>query len=224
MGAFYLREMTGEGQLVDATLFRAGVSGLTQLLVQHSGGSPFAHSQGSIHVRSNSTIGRRSTLVTNAHFLCKDGVRVQLLGEEMRAHVQKTLKALGITPKQLYGMDKPVWKEVDFQAATAKVDETIRTKTYAEWKPVFEKHDIWHVVVNRFEDMMDDEQVKATKMVVDVPGLQHPLMRGPIYMGADKGEPKSTAPHFGQHTDDVLTEIGYGKEAVTKMRSEGVVG
>jgi len=224
--ALYHREVTGEGQLVDATLFRAGLNSMTQLIMQYLGGNPFGNSKGARHVRSTSRFGERVTMVTNATFLCKDNVLVQFLGEDMRRHVKKTMKALGVSIKDLFGSDQPryssftadQWREV-----TKKIDAVMASKTYEEWKPILKEHDVWHVVVQRFENMMQDEQVHATGMLVDVPGLKHKLFKAPIYMGADQAIPTRNAPHFGQHTQEILSEIGYNDEALERLRKAGVV-
>jgi len=192
-------------------------------LIQHAAGNPWAHGRGKSHIRSSTEIGNRATMVTNAVYRCKDGTMIQLLGEIMPAHIKRTVEALGSTLTEFFGSEKPNYKQVDWKEATEKVDEIIHTKTYAEWRPIFKQFDVWHVCVTRFETMVEDEQVKASGMFVDVPGLQHKLMRNPIFLSADRGEPTKGAPDFGEDTDSVLVDLGLEWEAINKLRDDKVV-
>eukprot|EP00444_Apocalathium_aciculiferum_P020890 CAMPEP_0183476576 /NCGR_PEP_ID=MMETSP0370-20130417/166668_1 /TAXON_ID=268820 /ORGANISM="Peridinium aciculiferum, Strain PAER-2" /LENGTH=380 /DNA_ID=CAMNT_0025669429 /DNA_START=21 /DNA_END=1163 /DNA_ORIENTATION=- len=221
--ALFHRERTGQGQLVDAALFRSGIAAMAHPLSQLAGGNPWARSQGNMHIRSSTEVGERKTQVTNAVFRCKDGTYVQLLGETLRLHVQKTVEALGTTQLALFGSEQPKFKEVDWRKATEVVDTIIASKTFDEWLPIFQKHDVWYVRVQRFEDMFDDEQAIATGLYAQVPGLRHPIIRSPVFLSTDNAEPRTSAPDFGEHTTQVMEELGYSPEALERLRREGVV-
>jgi crotonobetainyl-CoA:carnitine CoA-transferase CaiB-like acyl-CoA transferase len=45
----------------------------------------------------------------------------------------------------------------------------------------------------------------------------------PVKLGETPGQIESTPPAFGEHTDRVLEELGYGQQEIQQLRQEGVV-
>jgi crotonobetainyl-CoA:carnitine CoA-transferase CaiB-like acyl-CoA transferase len=60
---------------------------------------------------------------------------------------------------------------------------------------------------------------------VDYPGLPRPapVADTPVRLSATPGGIRHRAPVLGEHTDDVLGELGYDAEAVAALRRAGVV-
>jgi len=60
---------------------------------------------------------------------------------------------------------------------------------------------------------------------VDYPGLPAPapLMETPFHMSATPGEIRSRPPLLGEHTDDLLAELGYDAQAIADLRRREVV-
>merc|ERR1711920_417426 len=98
------------------------------------------------------------------------------------------------------------WEDVDWSIATAVADKVIASKTYDEWHSLFVKKDVWHVRINRFEDMWEDEQATQSGIFVQVPGVQHKLLGNPVLFSAVQHTPSAGAPSFGQHSSIVLRE------------------
>jgi len=76
-------------------------------------------------------------------------------------------------------------------------------------------------------DLVNDPQVQANNYIIDykhevlgpvqVPGL-------PIIFSETPGTIKAEAPEFGQHTEEVLTELGdYSWEEIAQLREEEVI-
>eukprot|EP00935_MAST-01C_sp_MAST-1C-sp1_P002225 g2225.t1 len=124
-GALYDRERTGKGQLVDASLMRAGVWALAQPLASLYGGNGWAMSSGPDGgVRETTTLGERRTVLTQSPFRCKDGIWVHFLGLEVMRHLPAFCAALGVTEETLFGPGglRVKGKEIDWRAATSIVD------------------------------------------------------------------------------------------------------
>ena len=102
LGALYHRERTGEGQLVDAALLRAGIWFLAQSIMQGAGGNPWALNDNGPGVRGTTELGKRRTGITDAPFKCKDGIWIHLMGLEGKRHMPATLRALNLKPEDIY--------------------------------------------------------------------------------------------------------------------------
>jgi crotonobetainyl-CoA:carnitine CoA-transferase CaiB-like acyl-CoA transferase len=60
---------------------------------------------------------------------------------------------------------------------------------------------------------------------IDYPGLPRPapVAKAPVWLSATPGGIRHRPPLLGEHTDAILTELGYDAAAVARLRAEGVV-
>ncbi len=108
---------------------------------------------------------------------------------------------------------------------------TFRTRPAHEWLQLLHEADIPCGPVNNLQEAIDDPQVQATEMVVPVThvmGGEVRLVGVPVRM-SETPPPKrrqfTSPPLLGQHTDQVLTQLlGYTKEHLDELRSQGVIG
>jgi len=231
--ALYHREKTGQGQLVDASLMRAGLWSLGQPLVAYMGGNNWATGvsykgePAKWGIRGTTEIGQRHTFITKAPYKCKDGTWIQLLGNDIWRHMPKMYKFLGVSEDTLLGPNK---RNPDWAGANRIVDAIFAQKTYAEWQPILREHDIWYKPVHKFEDQRDPEspayrQARAVGSYAEAPEVsRHDLMATPVKLSGMTATPRAKAPIFGQHTDSVLSQLGIPPEQIEKLKSAGVVG
>lgn len=231
--ALYHRERTGKGQLVDASLMRAGVWSVGQPLVSYMGGNDWAtgihHKNGAEakwSIRGNAVPGTRNTFITKSPYQCKDGIWVQLLGNDVDRHLDKMPKLLGVSPETLLGPDR---RNIDWAAANRVTDAIFAQKTFAEWEPILKENDVWFKPVHRFEDNLDPSspayrQAKAIGCYAEAPGVsRHNLMATPVKLSNMDAQPRRRAPTFGQHTDEVLHALGIEASEVQRLKAQGVV-
>jgi crotonobetainyl-CoA:carnitine CoA-transferase CaiB-like acyl-CoA transferase len=75
---------------------------------------------------------------------------------------------------------------------------------------------VWTSPVNRLGDLVDDEHVKANDYLVTFPdGFSGPP--APFEVGGWRGA-RTVAADYGEHTDAILTELGYGEEQLIELR------
>ena len=92
---------------------------------------------------------------------------------------------------------------------------------------LFVEHEIPAARVNARGDIKDDPQIIAQKTLRQV---EHPLAgtllqpRPPARFGSDESFPEDTSPALGDHTDEVLTELGYDQCAIGSLRVSGAIG
>lgn len=76
-------------------------------------------------------------------------------------------------------------------------------------------------------EVADDPQVRHNGTVVELThedGLQAAVIRSPIRLSGTPAPPLRPAPDFGQHTDEILADLGYDDADRARLRAEGVIG
>ena len=106
------------------------------------------------------------------------------------------------------------------------VTEIIAGHTTAEWRARYEKHDVPHAPILSLDEVHAHPQVRANGSVVECEhptgGRMRQAMPAPKFDGTPAGPPVP-APTYGQHTDEVLGEIGYGAGEIAALRERGAV-
>ena len=111
-------------------------------------------------------------------------------------------------------------------ALTPLIAERLKTRASADWIREFEAAGVPVGPVNKIGDMLADEQVKARDMVVEVDHAKAGRVKAlghPIKFSETRGEVKRAAPLLGQHTREVLRELGYDDTGIDKLVGEGAV-
>ncbi|MHB8382901.1 MAG: CaiB/BaiF CoA transferase family protein [Candidatus Binataceae bacterium] len=104
--------------------------------------------------------------------------------------------------------------------------DSFKTKTRDEWFELLSKTDICVGKMNTLDEVENDPQVRARKMIVELdgPGGQKVKQVGiSVKLSETPGTIRSLAPALGQHTDEVLSGLGYTLEQIAKWREEGAI-
>ena len=226
--ALYVRERTGVGQKVEASLLATALgiqlarflridsvygepqkSLLKELAQLQEQGSSYevleAHYQ-EYHVPPPPSIYYRA-------YRTSDGfLAVGCLSDPLR---QKLLEVLGLRDIRFepdYRRDSPEALEFGLELA-AKAEGLFRGHTTRHWLAVLGGAGVPAAPLRFTEELLDDEQVIANEMVVD---LEHQLvgrlrMAGPLVkMSGTPLRAATSSPPLGQHTDEILGALGYG--------------
>jgi crotonobetainyl-CoA:carnitine CoA-transferase CaiB-like acyl-CoA transferase len=96
-----------------------------------------------------------------------------------------------------------------------------------EWLDVLAAKNVWCAAVQTFDDVVEDPQVAHNELLTTVP---HPNDGGdvhvvgvPMRFSATPGTIRSGPPAVGQHTDEILRELGFDDGELRAMHDEGVV-
>jgi len=101
-----------------------------------------------------------------------------------------------------------------------------KTKTRAEWLKILKEADIPCGPVNDLAETFSDPQVIHRKMVVEV---NHPRLGKikqigiPIKLSRTPGRIKNLSPRYGEHTTEILKEIGYIEEVIQDLRRNKII-
>jgi len=104
------------------------------------------------------------------------------------------------------------------------VAEMIKSRPSNEWEDFFELHPDGITVqrVQNYQDVLQDEQALVNGYIVekDIPHVgRRPVAGLPIRMSRTPGQPKNTFATLGQHTAEVMSELGYDEAAIAEVES-----
>ena len=108
----------------------------------------------------------------------------------------------------------------------ALLDEVFATRSRDEWAEVFEtEEDLWWAPVQSLDEVVADEQVRAAGGFAEVPdgGATTLLPATPVDFGGTPGSCRCMAPGHGEHTDEILRELGRDADAVAALHARGIV-
>lgn len=109
---------------------------------------------------------------------------------------------------------------------TALLQPIFKQKTTAEWERLLVEKGVPCGAVNSYFDFLNDPQVSALEMN---PIITHPLIGAMRMVGVPVNFEKSScaaqrpAPLLGQHTDEVLRELGYDDAQIAELRAARVI-
>jgi formyl-CoA transferase len=106
-----------------------------------------------------------------------------------------------------------------------QIEEWTKTKTKFEAMDILNEHDIPCGPILSMKEIADEPSLRATGTVVEV---DHPTrgkyltVGNPIKM-SDSASDVKRSPLLGEHTDEVLTELGYSADQIAALRTEKVI-
>jgi crotonobetainyl-CoA:carnitine CoA-transferase CaiB-like acyl-CoA transferase len=113
------------------------------------------------------------------------------------------------------------------EAARQAIEAIIRTRPRDEWYELLVKADVCVGKVYDVEEAVRDPQVNARQMIVDVEHPVHGRVRQfgiSIKLSEAPGSIRRAAPFSGEHTEDVLKDLGVAGAEIAGLRERGVIG
>lgn len=106
------------------------------------------------------------------------------------------------------------------------IQESMHEKTCEEWIEAFSDAGLMCAKVNDYEDILANDHCKETESYtwIDQPGVGPiPVVNIPGTEKLTPGEARAVSPGIGEHSADILGELGYGTEDVEALAAEGVI-
>lgn len=107
----------------------------------------------------------------------------------------------------------------------AELDKVFATRTLAEWGAIFDRENVWWAPVNTIPQAIQDPVVRQSGALREVSGPDGTitLVATPAdFYGTPVG-PRGISPELGQHTEEVLLELGYDWERIVALKESGAI-
>src|SRR5215470_466688 len=213
--ALLRRERTGKGGHVGSSLMANGAWANGVFIQAQLCGATFYPRQ----PRENSL-----NALTN-HYLCRDQrwLMLSLLDQER----QWPRLAACIGREEL--VHDPRFANASARQAHAReliaiLDAVFATKDLAAWRAILDGNDLITGAVATLEDIPEDRQMLANDVLVPFADDRMLTVNSPFWVAeADKVAPRR-APDVGEHSDEILSALGYADADIAKLRANGAVG
>jgi formyl-CoA transferase len=113
------------------------------------------------------------------------------------------------------------------EACVAELDKTFGSRTLAEWIDAFEGFSgVWAPALT-FKEIHEHRQVLPNGFLSGVTGNDGSTFRlvaPPMHFNGEPSVPERSAPELGQHTEEVLLDVGLDWDEITASRESGALG
>lgn len=114
----------------------------------------------------------------------------------------------------------------DREAIARLLEPVLRTRTTAEWLEVLLPQGVWAAPVLAPGEIFADPAIPTAELVE---AFDHPvagrvrLLRFPLEFSTGRATVRRPPPLPGEHTDEILAELGLSEADVARLRAQGVV-
>ncbi len=208
------RGRTGEGERIDVSLLDSQLAWLTYMAANFFATGRDPERQGSRH----------PTIVPYQAFATQDGYLNVAVGND--DIFRRFCEALGrpelATDPRFATNPARVEHRGELEPL---LDALFATRTTVEWARLLNEHEVPAGPVYRISEIAKDAQVVARKEVLE---LRHPTAGtvrqfGPAFRSTHERGDHTPAPLLGEHTDEVLAELGYSAESIEQLHRDHVV-
>jgi crotonobetainyl-CoA:carnitine CoA-transferase CaiB-like acyl-CoA transferase len=214
--ALLQRERTGKGQEIDVSLYHTGVWTICMdMQTALTGKDPLKHDR----TRTSNPIFNSYRTKDNRWFwlamlqsdaswpdFCQAVERPDLINDprynNMQARTQNNAALISL------------------------IEEIITSRNLEEWEEPFRRHKVIYGRVQTPVEVTSDPQALANNFFpeVEYPGAgKKRLVATPVNFHQDPAAIRTPAPEVGQHTEEILLELGYNWDDIARLKDEKVI-
>lgn len=210
LAALHHRERSGEGQHIDVALLDAQVAALVNVAHNYFATGEPPRRYGNAH----------ANIVPYQTFATRDGHLALAVGTD--AQFRRLCEAMGREDLR----DDPRFatnpqRVAHRNALISLLAETFAQRTTGEWLDILKPSGVPVGPINDVPTILNDPHVLARGMVQTIAGV---TLLGPVAkLGATPATIRAAPPALGEHTDEVLRDLGFDAQHIATLRAEGVV-
>lgn len=216
LAALNFRSLTGEGDRIDISLLDGQISWLS-----HQAGYYFATGKNPDRMGSS-----HPTIVPYQAFKASDSYFVIAVGNDSlwaKFCDALSLDSLKRDPRFFSNPDRVKNRE----ELKSTLDDFFSKKSSKEWLKLIDAAGVPCAPIQTFDDVFRDSQVLHRHMIEEIahPKLQRKIkvIGSPIKTSKSSFKIRLPPPTLGENTDDILSDLGYSTEEITKLREKSVL-
>lgn len=215
--ALFVRERTGQGQAVHASLYSTGLWLLYANVMTTS----------VLGINPSISWNRPQNSPLRNSYCCGDGKWIIGVHHPEGKYWAPFCQITG----QTHLLDDPRFVDDAGRARHSAelveiFDAVLSTRPRDEWMAIFPRHGLMFCPVMQLEEVLTDDQALSNRYIetVDHPALGEIKIPGyPIHFSGCRAGTRASAPSIGEHTDRVLSALGYGAAEIETLRQAEVV-
>jgi crotonobetainyl-CoA:carnitine CoA-transferase CaiB-like acyl-CoA transferase len=216
LAALRHRDATGRGQHLDVPLLDTGVAWLSHLCMNYLLGNEVPERHGSAH----------ASIVPYQAFSTADGQLMLAVGND--GQFRRFVAVLG----------EPAWADDPRFATNASrvlaraelvpmIAARLATRATADWLAALREAQVPAAPIQTLAEVFADPQLVHRGLQTSMPhplAGELPIVAHPVRLSATPASYRRSPPLLGEHTDEVLAELGIDALRIAELRALGVVG
>ena len=213
LGALVERGQTGRGRLIEVNLLESMVGLAIEPITSY------------FTLRQPIPVFERAATSQAYNLTCRDGKRIGLHASMLNKFFHGLCRAI----------ERDDWIEKyptrqhrieDYENLAAELSVIFRTRDRADWIGRLEQAVVPFGVENELQDLEDDPQIKHLGVFYEIEHPKHGKVkapRRPIRIDGSRDIDFRPPPDLGEHTEEVLREIGLSSDRIAALRQSRVI-
>jgi crotonobetainyl-CoA:carnitine CoA-transferase CaiB-like acyl-CoA transferase len=215
LAALIERDRSGRGQWVHTSLLEAMIRMLDFQATRWLVGHEIPPQAGNDH----------PTGIPTGVFRTADGhINIAAAGQSMYRRLCGVLGVEGLVDDARFRSPKD--RSTNRGALTEELEKALALRSSREWIEILNTAGVPCGPIYDVREVFEDEHVKSLRLATPVP---HPVLgeiriQSPaVTLSRTPASVRAPAPEAGQHTDEVLGELGYARDDIDRLRKDGAI-